>query len=701
MSDGETNGDARLRVPPHDMDAEQSVLGALLLAPARLDTVSRVLTPASFYIEAHARVYAMMLTLHERGEPIDLVTMTRALRDSREIERVGGVSWMAELFERTPTAANVEAHSAIVARLATQRAIREAGMAIADRASDLQSDLAALIDDAETRITEATAAARTEIGWGPLVPLDHARDLPELPMDTLSPWVGEIAADLALAYQVPLELPAMYALALLSGTLAGKYVVEVRSGWCMPPVLYVLVALPPSERKSPVITALAGPLRTWEREQAIATADARRRALVAVEQARARAEAALRAFTRPAKGVDIDALAETHRVAAQTLYDAEAAVPAEARLIVEYATPEALAERMADRGDRQIILSDEGAGVLAMTGRYARFAGADLDLLLKGYDGTPYTPARITRTARPMTAATLTIAIGAQPAAIIDLLRHAPEIRDRGLLARILTFLPVPRVGLRQIRPAPVRPPIAAEYSRRVRALLEVPDEFIGGRLTPRVLRFSREADDVIAALEARLEPELGHGGRHERIAAAAGKLAGNAARIAAVLHAADHAGSVIPAEVPLATAERAVRLTETCLPHTHALMDALAAPPELEGARRIAEWLRRHAKAVVSDREILRGTRGAVVLATAKERDAALQLLERHGYVRRPQQGISAARRPSPRWEVRPDWLGSANGREHGRNGQVPPTGPVGDGTVHFVHGLGTVTTDDMEVIG
>jgi hypothetical protein len=299
-----------------------------------------------------------------------------------------------------------------------------------------------------------------------------------------------------------------------------------------------------------------------------------------------------------------------------------------------------------------------------------------------------------------MTAATLTLALGAQPAAIVDLLRHAPEIRERGLLARMLAFLPAPRVGSRQIRPAPVPPAIAADYDRQMRALLDVPDVYVEGRLTPRELRLSREADDVIAAFEARLEPELGRGGCHERIAAFAGKLAGNAARIAGDLHAADHAGGVIPAEVPAAAAQRAVRLAETCLPHAHAFMDALAAPPELDGARRIAEWLHRQGKAVVSDREILRATRGAVVLATAKERDAALQLLERHGYIRRSERSDSRAGRPSLRWEVRPDWLTSPNAHEHGQNGQISPDGPDSNNTVHFVHGVGTVTTDDVEVV-
>jgi hypothetical protein len=359
--------------------------------------------------------------------------------------------------------------------------------------------------------------------WEPLVPLDHARDLPPLPLDVLPAWLRDMVAATATAYQVPAEYPAVYALALVSAALAGKYVVEVRPGWRMPPTLYVLAALPPSERKTPVIRDLAEPVRDWERAHAESIAEARRDALARVKQLRAREEAALRRVARPTKGTTPEAAAAEHTEAARALDDGLAAVPPKARMVVEYATSEALAERMAAWGDRQVILSDEGAGVLAMTGRYARWGGADLDLLLRAYDGQPYTPARITRQVRPMHAATLAIALGAQPAAIVELLRHAPEIRERGLLARFLALVPLSRVGRRAVRAAPVAQGVAAEYARRLRSLLDVADEHDEhGRLRPRVVHLSRAADDVIAALERALEPDLGPGGRYERIAATA-----------------------------------------------------------------------------------------------------------------------------------------------------------------------------------
>jgi len=687
------NGSPLSEIP----QAESNIIGALLLDPAKIDSVSRILQPTSFYCEAYAILYGTVLALRERGEIIDLVTVSAALRANGKLERVGGAHKIAELHASVPTAANVEAHAVIIRDLAMQRDIRQAGIAIAHRACDPQPDVAALIHYSEAQLAEATGAAFPETGWGPLVPLDHACDLPEFPLEELPPWLRAIASELARAYQVPPELPAMYALALVAGAAAGKYVVQVRPGWRMPPVLYVLVALPPSERKSPVINVLAEPMRAWERARAAEIATAREEALIRVAQARAQADGALRALTRPPKeDADSDALAMTHTKAAQALAKAEAAVLPEARLIVEYATPEALAERMADHGDRQIILSDEGAGVLAMTGRYSKWGGADLDLLLRGYDGMPYTPARITRATRPMAAATLTIALAAQPAAVVNMLRAVPEIRDRGLFARFLALLPRPRVGSRQVRSEPVSATTLAQYDRLMRAILDLPDLYVEEQLAPRELRLSSAADDAIAAYEAALEPELGHGGRYERIAAYTGKLAGTAGRIAAVLHIADsaacdggvhfvHAGA--PSEIPRETAERAVRIAQVCLAHAEALEDYLAAPPELEGARRIEVWLRRHGKPVVSDREILRGTRGTVVLGTAEQRDASLKLLERHGYLRRPQALTGPPGRPSTRWEVHPQILTpSEHARSHGQNGRCVTQQAEHVSSVHIV---------------
>lgn len=530
---------------------------------------------------------------------------------------------------------------------------------------------------------DAGDGAQPRDDWPEPVPLDRSHAGTKMPLDALSPWLRDIVAAIARAYQVPPEFPALYALAIVSGTLAGKFEARVRDGWVMPLVLYVLCALAPSERKSPAIAALTRALREWENDENTRNADARNVALSALRRAEAREKAALKATERSGEAKPGEPTPDQrHAAASRELDRARAAVPPLTRALVEYATPEALVERMAANGGRQIIVSDEGAGVLQGPSRYSKGA-ADLDVLLKGYDGAPYTPARITREASVLPAALLSVAIGLQPSALVEALKDHPEIRERGLLARFLAVLPLGMLGRRAVRQAPVPEATQRAYDTNLRALLDIADKRDDkGRLAPRTLRFSSGADDAICELEVELEPEFLPGGKFERVASWVGKLAGNAARLAAVLHVADYAGGVIPDLIPEETARRAVRIAKACIPHAFALEEAIAAPPELKGARRIAEWLLAKELACVTDRDILRALRGTVVLSTKKQRDAAMALLSEHGLARRaPSAGTT---KPTPGWFVNLDGLRKLKTPDHMDN---MDNSPSGEGSVHESH--------------
>ena len=92
------------RVPPHNLEAEQSVLGAILLDNAAISEALGVLGAGDFYREAHRRIFAAMLTLSEAGEPIDAVTLTDTLRIGGALEAAGGAAYIAEVAAMVPTA---------------------------------------------------------------------------------------------------------------------------------------------------------------------------------------------------------------------------------------------------------------------------------------------------------------------------------------------------------------------------------------------------------------------------------------------------------------------------------------------------------------------------------------------------------------------------------------------------------------------
>ncbi len=95
------------RMPPQNIDAEQAVLGAMLIKKEAIAEVSQILKPEDFYRDAHKIVYEAMLTLFNKNEPADIVTVSEYLNNENLMEKVGGVTFITALANTVPTAANV------------------------------------------------------------------------------------------------------------------------------------------------------------------------------------------------------------------------------------------------------------------------------------------------------------------------------------------------------------------------------------------------------------------------------------------------------------------------------------------------------------------------------------------------------------------------------------------------------------------
>lgn len=147
----------RGRTPPQDIDAERSVLGAMLLENAAVSEASSRLTPEDFYRPAHARIFEAMIALYERTEPIDEVTVRSRLAAEGRLESVGGVEFLAGLTESTPTAANVIHYARIVRNRALSRRLIAAATTIATSGYEGGTDVDVLLDQAEAKIFEITS----------------------------------------------------------------------------------------------------------------------------------------------------------------------------------------------------------------------------------------------------------------------------------------------------------------------------------------------------------------------------------------------------------------------------------------------------------------------------------------------------------------------------------------------------------------
>ena len=161
------------RLPPQSIEAEQSVLGALLIDRDAVIEVAEFLRPDDFYRPAHGQVYAAVLDLYERREPIDVVTVSETLERQGLLEQTGGAAYLASLMNLTPTAVNAVHYGRIVERKAVLRNLIGAAGRIAGIGYDEGPDISEAIDRAEQELF-AVSQKRVAAGFSPLRQLLYA-----------------------------------------------------------------------------------------------------------------------------------------------------------------------------------------------------------------------------------------------------------------------------------------------------------------------------------------------------------------------------------------------------------------------------------------------------------------------------------------------------------------------------------------------
>src|ERR1041384_4668961 len=151
-----------VRVPPQDLEAEQSVLGAMMLSQDAIRAVIPICKEEDFYREVHRKLYRCIVALDDRKEPVDLITLSNELKRTGDWETVGGASGLTALSERVPTAANAEYYAQIVReKSASRKLINAATQVVSDAYSDAQP-IKELLDHAEHLIFEATELRDTK-----------------------------------------------------------------------------------------------------------------------------------------------------------------------------------------------------------------------------------------------------------------------------------------------------------------------------------------------------------------------------------------------------------------------------------------------------------------------------------------------------------------------------------------------------------
>ncbi|WP_327656030.1 YfjI family protein [Streptomyces sp. NBC_00483] len=482
--------------------------------------------------------------------------------------------------------------------------------------------------------------------WEDPVPLTGPRKLTDFPTAALPGWLGEFVAATAEETQTPVDLAGCIALSVLATAAGGRAVVQVRGNWREPTNLFVVVSLPPANRKSAVFGLLTDPLYDAEAQLLTLTQPA---IVEAQMTARLAKEAADKAAGKAASASadERDEMVATAIALAQTAETV--AVPAEPQLLADDATAETVTSRMAEQGGRISVMSAEGDIFDIIAGRYS--GAPNMGVFLKGHAGDRLRVDRQTRK-EYIEHPALTMGLCVQPQ-VLDAIGQQGAFKGRGLLGRFLYSVPESLVGRRKSNPDPIPETVKETYRRHVIDLTL----FLADWTDPAVIQLSPEADAALLAFQERVEPMLAaRGGSLGHIADWAGKLVGATARIAALLHLARHLTKGHTMPVAEETMRDAIALAEYFSSHGLAAFDSMGADPTTERARSVLEALRANRWHEVSKRDLMVKLSRSE-FPTANDLDPVLALLEEHGYVRAQpiHRTGGRGRPPSPRYAVHP----------------------------------------------
>lgn len=358
----------------------------------------------------------------------------------------------------------------------------------------------------------------------PFTPPDESKKS-LFPVNRLPDGIKEMVTAIAESLQVPPDMPATAALGVVSACIQGKFAVQVKPDWKEQANLYILVIARPSERKSPVLQILTAPLYAYSKEQnflrgpAIQEYQTKRKIIEgAIESLTARAskKGDVGYFEISEKQRELENLKPVHPV----------------RLIADDVTPEKLVSLMAANDGKMAVISAEGGLFDILAGLYS--LNVNIDPFLKAYTGDSIQIDRQGRPSETIDNPALTMLLMIQPSVLEKIIENG-KFNGRGLTARFLYSYPMSMIGKgRKFETDPIGEDNKEVYESLLYSLLKIP---LGAQ--PRILTLSKEAyilfSDWFYWIEDRFNNEF------YKVESWAGKLAGNTARIAGVLHCCQH----------------------------------------------------------------------------------------------------------------------------------------------------------------
>lgn len=481
--------------------------------------------------------------------------------------------------------------------------------------------------------------------WEDPIPLGDTDDIPMFPVEALPDWIADYVESVADEMQVAVDLPAVLALAALAVVNAGYRVEIIPNGWQERLNIFVVVALPPSSGKSPVLKKMVGVINQHEINE--------RRALEEriehVTQKRRMTERLMKRAEEKGDGQ------EARRYLDELLANPLPVVP---RWIAGDVTAEALAQLLAEQNGRMALISSEGGPFDIMAGRYSD--RANLDVYLQAWSGDAMRVDRIGRPPVVIEEPTLTVGLTVQPSVIAGIGANA-EFRGRGLPTRFMYSIPVDNVGHRNLMEVRhVDHTLRQRYDDALMAMI---------RHQPadtQTVKLSDAARQAFFGWRQSLEDRRRLTGDLRPMSEWSTKLESTVCRVAALLALADGMESVEEH-----TMNRAVAIGTYWLAHAKIVHDMWEIDPRVANARAILAWAAERRVEEFSVRDVYAAMRKR--FPTADDTREPLGLLTERGWIRPLFDGpLVIGRRgvDSPRFSVHPSnlWTSDAHAR-HARH--------------------------------
>ncbi len=487
--------------------------------------------------------------------------------------------------------------------------------------------------------------------WPPLVKLvEHQTLGSPFPVNALPPWLKAYCDAWAEATQTPVDAIAVLTLGAFATAMQGRVVVRLSPDWTEQTCLFVMLVMPSGTKKSQTFSEAFGPILHAERELRIDLEPKRADAEHRVEIAKARVESARKAAQGKAQD-DARLHAELGFVNARDeLSDAECKQRdlTPPLFYADDITPEAFVDLLAQH-ERMTIASAEGGWFGTFAGRYSE-GRTSFDALLKGYSGDGIRVHRKGRDMVDIPNAICSIVVAVQP----DVLREMTGTRgatERGLLARFVKAAPPTHRGYRNVTdPRPVPTAVRDEYAARLSVVLH---ELLKAEQVE--VSLDAEAHITFTALKVRHERESRPRGRVHDIDLWAEKHVGNVARIAAILHFADHTSDAAALPMSAVTLDAAIRIGDYFIEQEIKLKTYTGQSQEVMAARLVLDWIMEEPRDTFTTRDVHATKRRTTGLHDAGSVRRALTLLAEYGYIHPAEPLTGTVGRPSETWLVNP----------------------------------------------